>query len=184
MNPSDMVIPALRVREKKARTPKVLDIPIPVTADPGAMVQQVAMPNAKKAQKVSMSTAPEVIPGDISSFMKGSHVSKGAMKKAKGEVKKIVAKKEKMEKKAVKKAKSELEKMEMRKAHKHTLEKSLAAKDLSPEHVRAHIKKLRAEHKQKHKEELDEAIGFYRAEVKHEKAELRKALKDAKKKSE
>lgn len=202
---NSIIIPAIKLRVKKARIPPTLNIETPVTADPGEMVREVAMPNAKKLQKVSKSTAPTTIPGNQ------IYDEKAPVKHKKMTVKDPELKKryeEAIEKHGLEKANKGLERMmetnrkskegekkesvrfdklmenkleevktdkqdEDKEAHKMKLAKAFVAKELSPVHVRSHISKLRAEHKKK----LDEAIGFYRAEVNHEKKELRKAIK-------
>jgi len=213
---NSMIIPAMKIRVKKARIPPTLNIETPVTADPGEMVREVAMPNAKKLQKISKSTAPTTIPGNqiydekapvkhkkmtvkdpelkkkyeeaiekhglekankgLERMMETNRKSKEGEKKESVRFDKIKVKLElpKEEVKVVEKEEVKVvEDKPDKEAHKMKLAKALVAKELSPIHVRSHIAKLRAGHMK----QLAADVAFYRAEVNHEKKELRKAIK-------
>lgn len=197
MDPStmNMVIPAIKVRGKKARTPPTLDIKEPVTANPGASVKQVAIPNAKKAQKVSMQTAPETISGDqiygdtakrvkkvgkaVSKLSEKIH--KDTMKKAgPEEAKKMEEDRKAMKERHAKELKSVRAEVRAEKDApvKQAMMELVEKHELSPKHIKEHIAFLRSEHKK----QLAEDIALYRANVKLEKSELRKMSKDGKKK--
>ena len=60
----EMVIPAMRVRGRKGEPVPILPDKPSVALKPAKAIGKNLMPNAKKAQKISMETAPETISGD------------------------------------------------------------------------------------------------------------------------
>lgn len=148
-----MVIPAMRVRGLKPKNVPILPAAPSVALEPAKAIKKNMMPNAKKEQKISLESAPEVISGDRI-YDEGEKMAKvrAAKKTRKAATPKKV---EKEEKRVMEEA--------------HHLKEGKSALHHDKEDMKKHIAHLRAEHKKL----LAGDIAMYR----HEMRMMRKAEK-------
>ena len=155
MDPSTMamVVPAVRARGRKPKNVPILPAAPSVTLEPAKAIKKNMMPNAKKEQKISMESAPEVISGD-------------RLYDANDKMAKVRAAK-KNRKAATPKAVKVEEHRVMEEAHH--LKEGKAALHHDKEGMKKHIAHLRSEHKKL----LAGDIAMYR----HEMRMMRKSEK-------
>lgn len=130
----EMVVPAVRARGRKGKAVPILPAKPSVVLEPAKAIKKNMMPNAKKEQKISMESAPEVISGDRI-YDEGEKMAKVRAAK-------------KSHKPATPKAEHHVKVEEHRVMEEaHHLHEGKEALHHDKEAMKKHIAELRAEHK-------------------------------------